>query len=87
MKIGFRNAPVTKFIVPIVSGCSALAVLYNAKPHLATQLSHFTEHNQVKTEKKMLEGMVLIGFCLSFGDYLPLTGLSVVLERQLLERG
>ncbi|GAA5800552.1 hypothetical protein HPULCUR_005988 [Helicostylum pulchrum] len=43
---GFRNAPVTKFLVPIVGGCSALALAFNAKPQMATQLSHLTSHGQ-----------------------------------------
>lgn len=46
--LGFRNAPVTKFLVPIVGGCSALAAAFNAKPHMAIQLSHFTSQSQVK---------------------------------------
>ncbi|CEP07892.1 hypothetical protein [Parasitella parasitica] len=37
---GFRNAPVTKFLVPVVSGCSAIAYLYNLKPNMGLQISH-----------------------------------------------
>ncbi|KAG2229223.1 hypothetical protein INT48_002468 [Thamnidium elegans] len=43
---GFRNAPVTKFLVPIVGGCSALALAFNAKPQMATQLSYLMSHGQ-----------------------------------------
>ncbi|GAN06675.1 ubiquitin-associated domain-containing protein 2-like isoform X3 [Mucor ambiguus] len=45
---GFRNAPVTKFLVPVVSSCSALAITCNLKPHMALQLSHLgIENGQV----------------------------------------
>lgn len=48
INIGFRNAPVTKFLVPIVGGCSALAAVCNLKPHMALQLSHLgIENGQV----------------------------------------
>ncbi|KAG2208947.1 hypothetical protein INT47_011087 [Mucor saturninus] len=43
---GFRNAPVTKFLVPIVGGCSALAAVLNAKPHMVIQLSQLTMDGQ-----------------------------------------
>ncbi|CAO0792724.1 unnamed protein product [Mucor circinelloides] len=45
---GFRNAPVTKFLVPVVGSCSALAIACNLKPHMALQLSHLgIENGQV----------------------------------------
>ncbi|CAO3657262.1 unnamed protein product [Mucor hiemalis] len=43
---GFRNAPLTKFLVPVVSGCSMLATAYSTKPHMALQLSQLTTHGQ-----------------------------------------
>ncbi|KAF1806930.1 hypothetical protein V8B55DRAFT_1348231 [Mucor lusitanicus] len=45
---GFRNAPVTKFLVPVVGSCSALAIACNLRPHMALQLSHLgIENGQV----------------------------------------
>ncbi|KAI8879401.1 hypothetical protein K501DRAFT_226749 [Backusella circina FSU 941] len=32
---GFRNAPVTKCLVPVIGGCSALAIAFHFKPHMA----------------------------------------------------
>lgn len=49
--VGFKNAPVTKFLVPVVGSCSALAIACNLKPHMALQLSHLgIENGQVKKD-------------------------------------
>ncbi|KAI8643926.1 hypothetical protein BD408DRAFT_414108 [Parasitella parasitica] len=42
---GFRNAPVTKFLVPVVGGCSVLAYVCNLKPHMSLQISHLGIEN------------------------------------------
>lgn len=58
IRIGFRNAPVTKFLVPVVGSCSALAIACNLKPHMALQLSHLgIENGQVWSDIERRDGL------------------------------
>ncbi|KAI9476445.1 MAG: hypothetical protein EXX96DRAFT_577200 [Benjaminiella poitrasii] len=43
---GFRNAPVTKFLVPLVGGCSALTYISRTGPGMTLQLSQLTVNGQ-----------------------------------------
>lgn len=90
-QIGFRYAPVTKFLVPIVGGCSALAAVYNVNNtpiNMAIQLSHLSSDCQVSlfflTANLYNEQDKLTRHRYdSSGDYLVHIALLVVLEQQL----
>ncbi|KAI8086980.1 uncharacterized protein B0P05DRAFT_585203 [Gilbertella persicaria] len=44
---GFRYAPMTKFLVPIVGASSALAAVFSLKPAMSLEMAHLTEHKQL----------------------------------------
>jgi hypothetical protein len=84
--LGFRNAPVTKCLVPVIGGCSALAIALHSKPHMA--LPQLVDQHQVSLQKRK-QDLALDSFLCMFssGDYLQIIGHLVALEVQLWELG